>query len=113
MAQKFWKIITFQTSKVVALPVPCTSDVILLDLWKGSEITGHTRDLLSLLFLAAKCVWAKHWKAQRIPSVKEWIIKVWDLAIEDKLSECILRSENPDFSSSFVERWSAFLGYAG
>lgn len=111
-AQTFWKIITFQASKIVSLSVPCSPEIILLNSWEGTGITGYTRELLLLCFLAAKCSWAKLWKSHWTPSVKDWMAKLWDLTIEDKLAESILCSDNTSYESSFLECWFFFLGYA-
>lgn len=111
-AQVFWKTITFQASKTVSLSIPCSPEIILLNSWEGTDITGYTREFLSLCFLAAKCSWAKLWKSRRTPSVRDWTTKLWDLTIEDKLSESILCSENTNYESSFLEWSFFFLGYA-
>lgn len=111
VVQQFWKVIVYQSSKIVSLDIPISPEVILLDVWTKTQITGHTRDFLSLCFLVAKCIWAKYWKSNKIPTVRDWFVKLWDLAILDKLSEGILHSENPLYTPTFTERWFYFLGY--
>lgn len=95
----------------MALQVPLTPELILLDCWDGVPITGFSRELISLLLLAAECIWARYWKESKIPTVKEWIGKVWDILIADKLSKSLLETQIPAYTSRFTERWFHFLGY--
>lgn len=111
-AQMFWKAILQQTCKMTSLRVPFSPVMVLLDVWEDIHITGYTRELLSLCFLAAKCTWAKFWKSKKIPTFKGWIIKLWDLIVADKLSKGVQRSVNPSYVSSFLEQWFLFVGYA-
>lgn len=84
---------------------------ILLDYWYGVQITGYSRELISLLLLAAKCTWAKVWKQPKIPSVKDWMMKVWDLMTADKVPKSLLVTQIPLYTSQFLEKWFHFLGF--
>lgn len=88
----------------MALHIPMSPELILLDCWDGVAITGYSRELISLLLLGAKCIWAWYWKVLRVPSVKDWICKVWDILIADKISEFLLASQIPSYNSRFTER---------
>lgn len=68
--------------------------------------------MIALLFLAAKCVWAKLWKSTKVPSVKEWFVKVWDIVTADKLLEGILCNELLNYNSNFIDKWYYFLRYS-
>lgn len=109
--QEFWKLIIHQIYKITSLRLPLSPVLILLDYWNGVQITGYSRELISLLLLAAKCVWAKLWKQPKVPTVKDWMIKVWDVMIADKLSESLLAAQIPSYSSQFLDRWFHFLGF--
>lgn len=63
--QVFWRLICHQISKIMSLQFPCTPELILLDLWNGIQITGYSRELISLLLLAANCLWVKLWKSTK------------------------------------------------
>lgn len=109
--QVFWKSVHHQICKIMSLQFPFTPELILLDYWYGVHITGYSRELISLLLLAAKCVWAKVWKQSKVPSVKVWMMKVWDIMIANKVSESLLAAQIPLYSLQFLERWFHFLGF--
>lgn len=79
------------------------------DLWPDSNIPLSSRNLISILFLVAKCVVAKKWNQIRLPSVKVWHVKIWDLIVADKLSENILFYERCRQKNCFLDKWYSFL----
>lgn len=109
--QIFWKAIIHHVFKISSHKVLLCPRILLLDLWPDSSIPISTRNLISLLFLAAKCVVARKWKNPRPPTIKDWYIKIWDLLIADKLSEGILSSENNVQRTTFLDKWFPFLDY--
>lgn len=109
--QIFWKTVVYHISKITSHDIPVTPEVILLDLWPDSRIPVSSRNLISLLLLAAKCVVARKWKQTRSPTIKDWYTKIWDLMIADKLSEGILIREQKPLKVSFLEKWFPFLDY--
>lgn len=90
--QIFWKAVVYHISKISSHDIPLTPEVILLDLWPNSNIPISSRNLISLLLLAVKCVVAQKWKQPR-STIKDWYIKIWDLMIADKMLEGILLRE--------------------
>lgn len=43
----------------MAIQPPLTPEVILLDLWNDNSISVSSKNLISLLFMASKCILAK------------------------------------------------------
>lgn len=53
-------------------------------------------------FSPAKCVLAKKWKSPTLPTIKEWYMKNWDLAVADNLSEGMLYLDNVNTKINFL-----------
>lgn len=64
-----------------------------------------SRELIALLFLAAKRVWARLQRVARAPSIKDWFMKARNLEIVNQVPEGILIGELSGYESKFVERW--------
>lgn len=90
--------------KITSHAVPLCPKLVLLDIWLDFSIPVSTRNLISLLLLAARCVLARKWKSSHIPSVKEWYAKIWDFVIANKLSDGILFFERSNTKANFLEK---------
>lgn len=105
-----WLLTKLKTKQNTSLNIPFTPKVLLLDYWHNLSIPTSSKEMIALLFLAAKCVWAKLWKSTKVPSVKEWFVKVWDIVTANKLLEDILCKLH--YNSNFIDKWYYFLRYS-
>lgn len=107
----FWSTTAFHIQKITSHAVPLDSKITLLYLWDTSSIQSSSKELISFLLLAAKCLIAKLWKSPSIPSIKSWYQKIWDIIVSDKISDYILTTEMSSYQSCFLEKWIIFFTY--
>lgn len=98
-----------QSYSIYSLWLPKTPEVILLNIWRALKLPDLTRDLISILVLAAKNVIASHWNSHNPPTLHTWYSKVWEFAIIDKIADKLLCSEDPARHSIFIKKWYPYL----
>lgn len=94
---------------ITEVQVPNTPILLLLNIWETDKPSPIALDLIVLLLAAAKSLITLHWKTTRIPSIKEWFIKLWDLFLQDKISVAILCADNLPTPPNIQERWMPLL----
>lgn len=106
---KFWLQVFFHVNKITGVTIPSDPKLVLLDLWNSPLRTHSERDIISVLLLAAKCLLASCWNKPRIPTIRQWYCKIWDLAAADKISDTIYCSDHSPCISMFTEVVFFFL----
>lgn len=65
----------YYSELIIAYPIPKGMEVILFNLWSQSDVPLVRQELAIVLFCAARCVLANHWKQATLPSVG----KLWEV----------------------------------
>lgn len=71
--------------------------------------SSPAKDLISLMFSTVKNLLTLPWKTIKIPTLQDWLLKLWDPFIYDKISLTILQSENLSVPAIFQEKWFPLL----
>lgn len=110
--KNFWDSVFQQVSIIVGKQIENTPELAVLNLWGPCKMAGITKGLIDQLLCAARILIPTYWKTQRIPTINEWYLKVWDLFLQDKVSMSILKAEKSFVSHTVMEKWKLLLDAA-
>lgn len=102
--QPFWDQVLRYISLITNIDIPKSPEILLLNIWRNNKPDHIMLDLIVLLLSAATSLITLHWKTTRVPSIRDWFIKLWDLFIQDKISVAILRADNLPTPPNLQER---------
>lgn len=107
--QPFWEQVLHYVFIITEIKVPNSPATLFLNIWEADKPSPLTLDLIVLLLSAATSLIMLHWKTTRIPSIKEWFGRIWDLFLQDKVSVVLLRADNLPTPPNLQERWMPLL----
>lgn len=78
--------------------------MIILNIWPSSTLDKIRKELVEILLCAAQTLIASFWKTTKVPTLKDWYLKVWDFFLQDKVSIAILRADNYPVADNLQEK---------
>lgn len=79
---------------IVGTKLSNTPELAILNYWGTSKLDNLRKDLVDELLCAARMLILSSWKVSRVPSIREWYLKIWDLFLQDKISTMLLNADN-------------------
>lgn len=76
--------------EITGYDVPFRPEIIFLNFWPGLSIPKISKDLISVLLVAAKTAIALKWKANSVPKLALWFEKNWDVYVMEKVIDHLL-----------------------
>lgn len=105
----FWDTVFRQISIIFGQTIVNGPELAILNLWGKTKLDGSRKALVELLMCAARMLITSYWKSQRIPSSRDWYLKVWDLYLQDKVLVTLLKSENVPMKAAMMDKWKPLI----
>lgn len=102
-ATKFWKLIHAKMQDILQIEFELNPKLYLLNIMEDVKVklNQDERGVVLYLVTAARLTFARHWKVLSTDLLEEWIMKVSDLSIMDKLTMVI----NGKTEQHFQRKW--------
>lgn len=92
--QRFWTSVFDQISVIVGARIQNSPELAVLGFWGTSKIDKIQKDLIDQMLCAARMLITSQWKAPKIPTLREWYLRTWDLFLQDKITMSLLTADN-------------------
>jgi hypothetical protein len=101
LVQPLWKKI-WRLVKNLNIDLPYDPAIPLLGKYPKLCDIGYSRNIFTLMFIAALFTTAKKWKQPKCPSTDEWVEKMWYLYTM-KFYAALKKNEISSFASTWIE----------
>jgi len=71
------------------------------------QIEKHLIRVTQYMITAARLLYAQFWKTQILPTIQEWLLKLMDMAENDKLT-CLLKENS---NCCYFKEWKPLVDY--
>lgn len=107
--QTLWDFVFRQISLIIGQNLTNVPELVVLNLWGGKKLDGLKKVLVEQLLCAACMLITMMWKTPRIPTSRDWYLKVWDLYLQDKISMSLLRAENISLPTEMIDKFTTSI----
>ena len=98
--------------EITGLDIQMSPLTALLNMIDDSQVKREEQDLIIIMVIAARLLFAKNWKSDNQINIEEWYREMWDMAVHDKLTCEMKLRWGLSKSNDFKEVRNLFLEYA-
>uniref|UniRef100_A0A803TFM9 Reverse transcriptase zinc-binding domain-containing protein n=1 Tax=Anolis carolinensis TaxID=28377 RepID=A0A803TFM9_ANOCA len=91
-AKEYWKKIHESAQLIVGVKFQKLPEIYLLNIFKLPPGSNEEK-ILTFLSTAARIVYARYWKQDKIPTTEEWLVKILEIKNMDKLTFLIAKQQ--------------------
>ena len=111
--KKEWNLIFKEISEIIGLNIQMSPLMALLNVNKKDQLLKENMDLIVIMITAARLISTRNWRNDNQFNLEEWYRKLWDMAINDKLT-CDMKIRRGQLKNNdFKKIWNVFLEYSG
>uniref|UniRef100_A0A803TZX7 Reverse transcriptase domain-containing protein n=1 Tax=Anolis carolinensis TaxID=28377 RepID=A0A803TZX7_ANOCA len=106
-SKKYWNEIHKECGKIMKKNLQMRPELYLLGL-TNTKLDMNEEKILNYLIIGARIVFARVWRSNQIPSIAQWLSKIWDIKNMDKLTFLMRKHQGTPMKET---DWSNFEEY--